>query len=84
MAKIAGPQFDHHAEYDSFVQTVFRDIEDFVRMKEDPYWKEVVAPDHEICGHHTVFVCKPILRGAGVTNRDSTKHDCGVGRRPCP
>lgn len=47
LAKIAGPQFDHPAEYDSFVQTVFKDIEDFVRMKADPYYKEVVAPDHE-------------------------------------
>lgn len=38
MAKIAGPQFDNHAEFDSFVQAVFKDVEDFVRMKADPYW----------------------------------------------
>ncbi|MCJ1423846.1 hypothetical protein MMC29_001731 [Sticta canariensis] len=47
LAKIAGPQFDNHAEYDSFVQAVFKDVEDFVRMKADPLWREVVAPDHE-------------------------------------
>ena len=47
MNKIAGPQFDNHAKYDSFVQAVFKDIEDFVRMKADPLWREVVAPDHE-------------------------------------
>lgn len=47
MAKIAGPQFDNHAEYDCFVQAIFKDVEDFVRMKADPYWREVVAPDHE-------------------------------------
>ena len=47
MTKIAGPQFDNHAEYDSFVQAVFLDVEDFVRMKADPMWREVVAPDHE-------------------------------------
>lgn len=47
MAKFAGPQFDNHAEYDSFVQAVFKDVEDFVRMKADPFWREVVAPDHE-------------------------------------
>ena len=46
MTKIAGPQFDHHAEYDSFVQAVFKDVEDFVHMKADPFWK-VVGPDHE-------------------------------------
>lgn len=47
MTKIAGPQFDNHAEYDCFVQAVFKDVEDFIRMKTDPFWREVVAPDHE-------------------------------------
>ncbi|KAG6989879.1 hypothetical protein G7Y79_00062g093570 [Physcia stellaris] len=47
MAKIAGPQFDNHADYDCFVQAIFKDVEDFVRMKADPYYREVVAPDHE-------------------------------------
>lgn len=47
MARIAGPQFDNHADYDCFVQAIFKDVEDFVRMKADPYWREVVAPDHE-------------------------------------
>ena len=47
MAKIAGPQFNNHAGFDCFVQAIFTDVEDFVRMKADPYWREVVAPDHE-------------------------------------
>jgi len=47
MAKIAGPQFDNFADYDCFVQAVFKDVEDFVRMKKDPYYIEVAAPDHE-------------------------------------
>ncbi|KAF1970610.1 hypothetical protein BU23DRAFT_556570 [Bimuria novae-zelandiae CBS 107.79] len=47
MAKIAGPQFEAFADYDSFVQAVFEDVECFVRMKADPYFIEVVGPDHE-------------------------------------
>ena len=47
MAKIAGPQYSNHADYDSFVTAVFRDIEDFVRMKADPLYIEKVMPDHE-------------------------------------
>ena len=47
MARIAGPQFDNHAQYDCFVQAVFKDVEDFVRMKADPYYRDVVALDHE-------------------------------------
>lgn len=48
MAKIAGPQFESFADYDCFVQAVFADVEDFVRMKQDPYYLEVVVPDHEV------------------------------------
>lgn len=47
MSQIAGPQFNGVADYDCIVQATFRDIEDFVRMKADPYYKEKVAPDHE-------------------------------------
>jgi len=48
MAKIAGPQFDNFADYDSFVQAVFEDVESLVRLKEDPLFVEVVGPDHEV------------------------------------
>ena len=70
LAKIAGPQFDHQAEYDSFVQTVFKDIEGFVRMKADPYWRDVVAPDHENFADTTRSrYVDPFGRAYGVTDR---------------
>ena len=47
MAQIAGPQFANTADYDCIVTAVFRNIEDFVNMKADPYYKEKVMPDHE-------------------------------------
>jgi hypothetical protein len=47
MAKIADPQFANIADYDCIVQIVFQDIEDFVRMKADPYFIEKAGPDHE-------------------------------------
>ncbi|KAB5542433.1 EthD domain-containing protein [Coniochaeta sp. 2T2.1] len=40
------PQFSKLSEYDSIVQFVFKDIEDFQRMKADPRFLETVAPDH--------------------------------------
>lgn len=47
MESITGPQFNGNADYDCLVTIVFRDIEDFVRMKADPYYIEHVMPDHE-------------------------------------
>ncbi|KAF2688361.1 hypothetical protein K458DRAFT_440048 [Lentithecium fluviatile CBS 122367] len=47
MAKIVGPQFNNHADYDCFVQAVFKDVEDFVRFKADPFYVEVIHHDHE-------------------------------------
>ena len=47
MKKIGGPQFEKFADYDSFVQAVFEDVEDFVRLKQDPFYVSVVGPDHE-------------------------------------
>ena len=34
------------AEYDCFIQIMFKDVEDYIRAKEDPYYKEVIMPDH--------------------------------------
>lgn len=34
------------ADYDLFVQMVFKDPEDFIAMREDPHYKNVVHPDH--------------------------------------
>ncbi|KAM0545986.1 hypothetical protein ACHAPJ_011098 [Fusarium lateritium] len=47
MALIAGPQFANTTDYDAIIQIMFEDVEDFVRMKEDPDYKERVVPDHE-------------------------------------
>lgn len=35
------------AECDCFVQIVFRDVQDFINVKEDPHYKKMVVPDHE-------------------------------------
>ena len=47
MAQIAGPQFQNMSDYDCIVSAVFPDVDNFVRMKADPYFKEKVMPDHE-------------------------------------
>ncbi len=47
MNQLVGPQFEGVADYDCIVQVLFRDVEDFVRMKKDPYYVETVMPDHE-------------------------------------
>ena len=47
MGRLYDPQFANVADYDCIVQAVFHDVEDFVKMKADPYFKEKVAPDHE-------------------------------------
>ena len=40
------PQFAKLSEYDCIVQFVFRTLDDFKRMKADPFFLEKVAPDH--------------------------------------
>ncbi|TVY19768.1 putative decarboxylase tpcK [Lachnellula arida] len=47
MAKIAGPDYDNFADYDCFVQCIFRDVEDFVRFQQDPAYATILAPDHD-------------------------------------
>ncbi|KAF2475266.1 uncharacterized protein BDR25DRAFT_391485 [Lindgomyces ingoldianus] len=47
MQNIFDPQFANIAQYDSCIQIVFPDIECFVRMKADPFFREKVGPDHE-------------------------------------
>lgn len=69
MTKIAGPQFDNHADYDSLVQAVFKDVEDFVRMKADPFFIEVVGPDHENFADTTRSrYVGPVCSGVGLTD----------------
>ena len=47
MTQIAGPQFNCHSDYDCIINAVFPDVQCFVRMKQDPYYKAKVMPDHE-------------------------------------
>ncbi|KAJ0419495.1 EthD domain-containing protein [Aspergillus carlsbadensis] len=47
MGKLFDPQFSNIASYDCCVSIVFPDIDCFVRMKADPFFKENVGPDHE-------------------------------------
>lgn len=34
------------AQYDCFIQILFNDVEDYIRAKNDPYYKDVIFPDH--------------------------------------
>ena len=34
------------ADYDCFIQMVFKDIKDYIDVKNDPYYQQVVMPDH--------------------------------------
>ena len=47
MDRIADPQFANVADYDCVIQIIFRDIEGFVRMKQDADYRRLVVPDHE-------------------------------------
>ena len=35
------------ADFDCFSQVVFKSLEDYKRMKEDPWYKEQLMDDHE-------------------------------------
>ncbi|GES66778.1 conidial pigment polyketide synthase PksP/Alb1 [Aspergillus terreus] len=47
MSRLFDPQFANMADYDAFIQIFFDDVEHFVRMKADPYFRAKVTPDHE-------------------------------------
>jgi hypothetical protein len=34
------------ADYDCIIQIVFKDPQDFINVKNDPHYKQVVLPDH--------------------------------------
>ncbi|KAL8725153.1 MAG: hypothetical protein Q9166_007528 [cf. Caloplaca sp. 2 TL-2023] len=36
----------NHSSYDAFVTIVFRDIQDYINVKNDPHYMSVVNPDH--------------------------------------
>ncbi|EED21095.1 conserved hypothetical protein [Talaromyces stipitatus ATCC 10500] len=45
-------------KYDCFIQIHFKDVLDYIRAKDDPYYKEVILPDHAHFADpaNTVFV----------------------------
>lgn len=47
MNVISGPQFSNIADHDAVISIYFRDVEDFARMKRDPFYPQTVAADHE-------------------------------------
>lgn len=47
MAQLYDPQMANVADYDCFSQVVFDSIEDYKRMKQDPWYKEHLVGDHE-------------------------------------
>ncbi|PSK34815.1 hypothetical protein B9Z65_1398 [Elsinoe australis] len=42
-------QFVTDPQHERNTQVVFEDIEDYKRMKKDPFYKEHLIPDHEVC-----------------------------------
>ena len=47
MAQLFDPQMCNIADFDCFSQVVFESVEDYKRMKQDPWYKEHLVGDHE-------------------------------------
>jgi len=47
MTQLYDPQMANVADYDCFSQVVFKSVEDYKRMKQDPWYKEHLVGDHE-------------------------------------
>ena len=47
MAQLFDPQMCNIADFDCFSQVVFQSVEDYKRMKQDPWYKEHLVGDHE-------------------------------------
>ncbi|KAF9769434.1 hypothetical protein IL306_013151 [Fusarium sp. DS 682] len=47
MHQLMDPQMTNLAEYDCFSQVVFKSVDDYKRMKDDPWYKEHLVGDHE-------------------------------------
>ena len=47
MTQLFDPQMCNVADFDCFSQVVFRTVEDYKRMKQDPWYKEHLVKDHE-------------------------------------
>ncbi|KAL9094353.1 MAG: hypothetical protein Q9165_003494 [Trypethelium subeluteriae] len=47
MAELYDPQMCNVADFDCFSQVVFETVDDYKRMKQDPWYKEHLTDDHE-------------------------------------
>lgn len=47
MSHLFDPQMTKVADFDCFSQVVFEKLEDYKRMKEDPWYKQHLFRDHE-------------------------------------
>lgn len=47
MAQLSDSQMANVADFDCFSQVFFESVEDYKRMKEDPWYKAHLAGDHE-------------------------------------
>nr|UYO77193.1 ethD domain-containing protein [Trichoderma balearicum]UYO77209.1 eth-domain containing protein [Trichoderma crystalligenum] len=47
MGKLFDPQMARVADFDCFSQVIFKSVDDYKRMKEDPWYKEHLVGDHE-------------------------------------
>ena len=47
MAQLFDPQMCNLADFDCFSQVVFKSLEDYKRMKQDPWYKKHLIGDHE-------------------------------------
>ncbi|KAH7324118.1 EthD domain-containing protein [Rhexocercosporidium sp. MPI-PUGE-AT-0058] len=47
MSQLFDPQMCNLADYDCFSQVVFKSLDDYKRMKQDPWYKEHLIRDHE-------------------------------------
>jgi hypothetical protein len=47
MSQLVDPQMVNIADFDCFSQVVFKSVEDYKRMKQDPWYKEHLVGDHE-------------------------------------
>ncbi|PHH92983.1 hypothetical protein CDD83_2816 [Cordyceps sp. RAO-2017] len=47
MSQLFDRQMENVADFDCFSQVVFESVEDYKRMKQDPWYKEHLVGDHE-------------------------------------
>ncbi|KAI1405395.1 EthD domain-containing protein [Hypoxylon fuscum] len=47
MSRLVDPQMANFSDFDCFSQVVFENVEDYRKMKDDPWYKEHLVGDHE-------------------------------------